>query len=152
MDENNVIFFIEKYFANNDYKIKKEVNIHGFRVDILAQKSNVKYFVECKGDSYLRSHEIHVMIGQTVSKMHETGLNIHYCLAMPDSLATYLREFSVEGIQALKLHLLVVSTSEWLNGEVFHLDTEGIVSFINELKRAPKSTPLSLFKLYKRQI
>lgn len=149
MDEKDVKHFVEKYFADHDCKIEKEVNIHGYKVDILARKNGMKYFVECKGDGYLRSHEIHVMIGQIVSKMHETGPNIHYGLVMPDSLATYLREFSAEGIEALKLHLFVVSTNELFRGEIFHLDTKGIVSFIQALKRDPY--PLTaLYTLHKQ--
>jgi len=40
--------------------------------------------------------------------MFEVAPNIHYGLAMPFSLTTYLRDFGIEGIKALKLHLFVI--------------------------------------------
>lgn len=92
------------------------------------------------------------MIGQIVSEMHEVGPNIHYGLAMPYSLATYLSEFGIEGIKTLKLHLFVVGQSEIWNGYVFYLDTERTISFIQALKKGSEEAWLKLFSLRKKRI
>ena len=152
MKEKEVKAFVENFFKKHNYKVANEVYVHGYRIDLLAEKNERKYFVECKGDDYLRSHEIHVMVGQIVSEMHEVGPNIHYGLAMPYSLATYLSEFSIEGIRALKLHLFIVGQGEMWKGEVFYIDTEGSISFIQELKRNVKDAWFILFTLRKQKI
>jgi len=152
MEEKEVKHFVEKFFTEHGYNVTKEVYVHGYHVDIVAEKNDQKYFVECKGARYLRSHEIHVMVGQIVSKMHEVGPNIHYGLAMPYSLATYLREFSVEGIRTLNLHLFVLGQSELWKGEVFHLDTENIAGFIQALKRDSEYAWTDLFTLRRKNV
>ena len=92
------------------------------------------------------------MIGQIVSEIHEVGPNIHYGLAMPYSLATYLSEFGIEGIKTLKLHLFVVGQGDIWNGEVFYLDTERALSFIQALKKNIEDAWFTLFTLRKKQI
>ena len=152
MREKEVIFFVENFFKKHNYKVTREFYVHGYEVDLLAEKNEEKYFVECKGDDYLRSHEIHVMIGQIVSEIHEVGPNVHYGLAMPYSLATYLSEFGIEGIKTLKLHLFVVGQGDMWNGEVFYLDTEGIISFIQALKKGFEEAWFDLLSLRKKRI
>lgn len=80
MKEEEVISFVENFFNKRGFRVTKEACINGYRVDVLARREDEKYLIECRGDDYLRSHEIHVMIGQMVSEMHETGSHIHYCL------------------------------------------------------------------------
>lgn len=150
MKEDEVKSFVGNFFKKQNYKVTHEMIVHGYKVDILAEKGQEKYFVECKGDDYLRSHEIHVMIGQIVSEMHEVGPNIHYGLAMPFSLATYMREFSVEGIRILKLHLFVIGQGDIWNGEVFHLDTKSTIRFIQALKKNSENAFFTLLTLRKR--
>lgn len=152
MEEREVRVYVEKFFAKHNYMVSEEKHVHGYKVDVLAEKNDKKYFVECKGDTYLRSHEIHVMVGQIVSEMHEIGSNIHYGLAIPFSLATYLREFSVAGIKALNLHLFVIGQGDLWKGEVFHLDAESTMSFIQALRKDPKEAWFDLFSLRKKSI
>jgi len=152
MKEKEVISFVENFFKRHNYEVTREFYVHGYEVDLLAEKNEEKYFVECKGDDYLRSHEIHVMIGQIVSEMHEVGPNVHYSLAMPYSLATYLSEFGIEGIKTLKLHLFAVGQGDVWNGEVFYLDTEGTISFIQALKKGSEEAWFDLLSLRKKRI
>lgn len=152
MEENEVTDFVDKFFTEHGYKTTREVYVHGYHVDLVAKKNDQKYFVECKGNRYLRSHEIHVMVGQIVSKMHEVGSNIHYCLAMPYSLATYLKEFSFEGIKALNLNLLVVGESLMWKGEVFYKDTEDIAGLIQALKKDSELAWTNLFAPQRKDI
>ena len=150
MREGEVISYIKTFFEKHDYKVQEESNIHGFRVDILAEKNGEKHFVECKGDGYLGSHEIQRMIGQIVSEMHEVGPSIHYALAMPYNLSEYLRGFSVEGIKALKLHLFIVGQGALYNGSVFYLDAESTINFIQTLSKNFENALRSLFTLKKQ--
>ncbi len=150
MREDEVISYIKTFFEKHDYKVQEEANIRGFRVDILAEKNGEKHFVECKGDGYLRSNEIHIMIGQTVSEMHEVGPSIHYGLAMPYNLSGYLRYFSVEGIKALKLHLFIVGQRDLWKGTVFYLDAEGTINFIQTLRKKFDNAFEYLFTLNKQ--
>lgn len=152
MEENEVKDFVDRFFIEHGYKVRREVHVHGYYVDLVAKKNGQKHFVECKGNRYLRSHEIHVMVGQIVSKMHEVGSNIHYCLAMPYSLATYLKEFSFEGIKALNLHLLVVGESLMWKGKILYIDTEGIASLIQALKKDSEFAWTNLFTLQRKDI
>ena len=152
MEENEVIDWVVEFFAKHNYAVTKEKDVHGYKVDMLAEKNKEKYFIECKGDAYLRSHEIHVMVGQIVSEMHEVGPNIHYGLAMPFSLATYLKEFGVEGIKALRLHFFVIGQGDLWKGEVFCLDTKGTISFIQALRKSPEEAWFDLFSLRKKSI
>ena len=135
MNEEEVKFCVKGFFEENGFKVEKEFLVSVFSVDLLAVKDGKKFFVECRGDSYLRSHEIHVMIGQTVSKMIRVGSGIHYCLAMPLSLATYLKGFGVEGIKALGLNLLIVLDSGSWKGEVCYLDSGKTIDFLLGLKK-----------------
>lgn len=134
MNEEEVKSLVERFFEKHGFKVFREAPVHGYRVDLLAEGDGKKFYVECRGDDYLRSHEIHVMIGQIVSEMYEVGSDIHYCLAMPYSLATYLMGFGTEGIKALDLHLIVVLNRGLWEGDVCYLDTEGTDNFIQELK------------------
>lgn len=152
MREDEVIFYVKNFFEKRYYKVQEESNVHGYRVDLLAEKNGEKYFVECKGDEYLRSHEIHIMIGQIVSEMHEVAPSIHYSLTMPFSLSTYLREFGVEGIKALKLHFLIIGEEDLWNGKVFYLDTENTINYIQGLKKNSENAWFSLFTLEKQLV
>ena len=134
MNEEEVKSRVERFFEKHGFKVEREAPVHGYRVDLLAEGGGKKFFVECRGDRRLRSHEIHVMIGQIVSEMYEVGSDIHYCLAMPFSLATYLIGFGTEGIKALNLHLIVVLDRGLWEGDVCYLDKEGTGNFIQELK------------------
>jgi len=134
MNEEEVKSRIESFFENHGFKVKREAPVYGYRVDLLAERDEKKFFIECKGDDYLRSHELHVMIGQIVSEMYEVSPDTHYCLALPFSLATYLRGFGIEGIKALKLHLIIVIDTGFWEEEVCYLDTEDTSSFIQALK------------------
>jgi hypothetical protein len=150
MKEEEVILYVKSFFEKQNYRVQKEAPIHVYRVDILAEKGDEKYLVECKSDEYLRSHEIHVMIGQLVSKMHQVGSQQHYGLAMPFSLSTYLREFGIGGINALRLHLFVVGQGDIWNGEVFYLDTESLLSYVKDLRKNPDTAWATLITLRKK--
>ncbi|HUS78802.1 MAG TPA: hypothetical protein VM050_09085, partial [Patescibacteria group bacterium] len=114
MNEEEVIFRVKEFFEENGFKVTSEAPVSSFFVDLLAVKDRKKFFVECRGANYLRPHEIHVMIGQIVSEMIRIESGIHYCLAMPLSLATEFKTFGVEGIKALGLTLLIVlDTGIW---------------------------------------
>lgn len=152
MREEDVKFYMKNFFDKHGYKVKVETYVHGYRVDLLAEKKGEKFFVECKGDKHLRSHEIHVMIGQLVSEMHEVGPSIHYGLAIPFLLSTYLRDFGAEGIKALKLHLFIVGQGDIWNGEIFFLDNESTINYIQALKKDSENAWLSLFTLKKQLV
>ena len=150
LEHDEVIRYMEQFLEERGYKVTCEADIHGFQVDILAEKEAEKYFVECRPDTYLRSHEIHVAIGQIVSEMYEVGPNVHYGLAMPFALSKILKEFGTEGIKALDLHLFVIGTGDVWRGYVVHLDTEGILKFIQSLKENANTHPwISLLGLNK---
>ena len=76
--------------------------------------------------------------------MFEVAPNIHYGLAMPFSLTTYLRDFGIEGIKALKLHLFVIGQEFPWDGKVFYLNAKGTISFIQCLKRSFNNAWLAL--------
>lgn len=138
MEEREVKKYVAEFLDKHDFTVKYEQNIRGYKVDVLAEKNGHEYFIECKGDSQLRSHEIHVMVGQIVSEMHKIDSNIHFCLAMPFSLATYLRDFGIEGIKALRLNLFVIGQRGICRGDVFYLNTEDTIRFIQVLREDPE--------------
>lgn len=128
-----VISLVGELFEKNGFNVKREVSVRDFRVDIVAEKKNKKFFIECRGDKYLRAHELHVILGQIVSEMCITNSNVHYCLAMPLSLSSYLKGFCTDGFKLLNLHLFIVFDRGVLEGEVYYLDSDRTITFIQEL-------------------
>ena len=153
MREDEVIFYVKRFFEEHSYRVREESPVGSYKVDLLAEKNEEKYFVECKGEtSILRSHEIHVMVGQLVSEMREVSPTIHYSLAMPLSLSTYLRDFGIQGLKLLGLHLFVVGQGDIWSGKVIYLDTESLISYIKELRKNPQNAWLPLLTLRKKLI
>lgn len=142
MEQNEVTHHLKEFFQKREYKVVLQ---HRRRrpVDIFAKKNLDEWFIEVEAESRTRKmllQDIFIAIGEIVAEMHEIGPNIHYGIALSESLSTQLEKFGTEGLKALNLHLFIVSDL----GSVYHLNTDNTIEYIRSLRKFGKGLPSTL--------
>lgn len=149
MEHEEVIRYVKEFFAKEDYKVRLEYKRGHQYVDILAEKKEAKYFIEAIGDRRLDAQPIKIAIGQIAAEMSEVGPNIYYAVALSATFSEYLKDFGIEGIKALNLHLFIVGDSPVWEGYVLHLEPQDAIRFVKKLEIGADDAFLSLFSLKK---
>jgi hypothetical protein len=117
-----------------------------FERDIVAEKGNQEYIIQANGDRLpQKAFLIQYAIGEIVAEMRESSPEIHYGIALPESIARKLWKFGEEGLKALNLHWFIVTDY----GLVYHLNLEEIIQYMANLRLqgedqvspSPLSTP-----------
>jgi hypothetical protein len=142
MQQNEVTAHVKEFLQKRGYKVVPQ-HKRWRPVDIFALKNLDKWFIEVEAESPKRKmllQDVNIAVGEIVAEMHEIGPNIHYGIALSESLSTQLAKFGTEGLKALNIHLFIVTDL----GSVYHLSTRNTIEYIKRLREWGEGLPSTL--------
>jgi len=132
VEQAKVIQCVKERLERMGYKVDALPDGYGAGVDIFARKNGEKFFVEAAGESQTRrgDQDILICIGEIVKRIEERGFEIHYGIAIPESLSQFIRNLGIGGLQALELYLFIV----YEYGLVYCLNPQKTVEYVRRLR------------------
>lgn len=143
MEETEVVQAIRSFFESKNWEVICSAHRYEspFEIDIVAEKEGNKYLIQAKGDRVRQEYyQIQYALGQTVAVMHEENTQIHYALALTETVSRDLWKFQVAGLRALNLHVFIVTDYS----AVYHLAPEALLEYIKRLRECGDAYPSTL--------
>jgi hypothetical protein len=131
-DRNDVVLSVTEALRNQGYEVSHSRGKYGVTIELLAKRDKDTFFIEAIGETPSRGGQNLVFaIGKLIMRMKEQGFWFHYGVAMPRNYFKLLKNFEVSGLESLKIHVFLV-TSTYLSPN--HLDPKETVELIQQLK------------------
>ncbi len=126
-----IVTSVKDHLENKGYIVSQFEKKYGIGIELLATKGKDTFSIEAIGEASNKNDKnIIFAIGNIVKKMKQQGFWIHYGIAIPKNYYNLLKDFEIEGIKMLTLHIFLVENFYSL----IHLEPNQTIELIQLLK------------------